>query len=184
MAEVAISIVLMSILTFLLGQIVHGVQTSYTEQIALMEAQDTARTAADFLVRLIRLAGNNPRRIAGLTAVIADPDGNGQWDSIRIQSDWNPPDGSLDDPFEDILFSTADAVLLTTEPGDIQPVEFLEGIQSIAFNYFDKDGNPIADPDAAEDSIVHVRIDVQIQPPGSAPQTLSSGATLRIREGR
>ncbi len=70
------------------------------------------------------------------------------------------------------------------DPGDIQPVEFLEGIQSIAFNYFDKDGNPIADPDAAEDSIVHVTIDVQIQPPGSAPQTLSSGATLRIRERR
>lgn len=184
MAEVAISIVLMTMLTLLLGQIVQGVQTSYTQQISLMEAQDTARTAADFLVRLTRLAGNNPRRIAGLTAVIADPDGNGQWDSIRIQSDWNPPDGSLDDPFEDILFSTADAVLFTTEPGDIQPVEFLEGIQSVAFNYFDKDGNPLADPDAAEGSIVHVTIDVQIQPPGSAPQTLSSGATLRIREGR
>ncbi len=184
MAELVISIMLMTILTLLVGQIVQAVQTSYTEQMALLEAQDSARTAADFLVRLTRLAGNNPRRIAGLTPVIADPDGNGQWDTIRIQSDWNPPDGSLDDPFEDIIFSTADEVLLSTEPGDIQPVEFLEGIQSIAFNYFDKDGNPIADPDAAEDSIVHVTIDVQIQPPGSAPQTLSSGATLRIRERR
>ena len=182
MAEVAISIVLMTMLTLLLGQIVQGVQTSYTQQIALMEAQDTARTAADFLVRLTRMAGNNPRRIAGLTPVIADPDGNGQWDSIRIQSDWNPPDGSLDDPFEDILFSTANAVLLTTEPGDIEPVDFLEGVQSIAFNYFDKDGNPIADPVAAERSIVHITVDVQIQPPGSDPQTLSSKATLRIRE--
>ncbi len=119
-----------------------------------------------------------------MTPVIADPDGNGAWDTIRIQADWNPPDGSLDDPFEDIIFSTADEVLLSTEPGDIQPVEFLEGIQSVTFNYFDKNRNPIPDPDAAQGSIVHVTIDVQIQPPGSAPQTLSSGATLRIREGQ
>lgn len=182
LVELLMSMAVLSIIVLMVGQIIQGVQQSYSLQMRAMEAQNNARTAQDMIGRLIRLAGYDPLEI-DFNPLDPDPDNNGVYDSIRVQSDWNPPDGVLDDPFEDVTITNANGILYTQEPGDIQRVEFVEDIQALTFQYFDRDNQFIANPQADPNSIVHVNLAVEIQPEGfPEPQTFSSGITLRIKE--
>ena len=97
MVELLVVLVILAVIMGVTVQIFSGVGRSYESQRQLIEAQHSARAALDSLVRLIRLAGNNPRSI-GLQAVDPDPDGNALLDSIQIQADWNPADGALNGP--------------------------------------------------------------------------------------
>ncbi len=183
LVELTIVMASLSVILAMLGQIVFRVQKDYLEQRQLMEAKHNARVTMDTIIRLVRMAGYDPQDIITQPIVDADPDGNAQWDSIHLRADWNPPDGALDDPFEDVRFSTQSGSLFTKEPGDpAGGVEFLEGIESLAFSYLDNNKNAIPDPITNSDSIAYVELQVQIDPPDSSPQTFSSSATLRARE--
>ncbi len=180
LAELLIVIALLSVLMSISGQIFVQVQGSYVSQNKLMEAQNSAMAAMDTLARLLRQAGNDPQRIK-FVPLDPDPDGNGEWDSIHIRSDWNPPDGLLDDPYEDIIFSTQSGALFVKESIDA-PTKFLNDIESVTFSYFDRDNNPVADPVATPGSIAFIRFDLEIQPEGSPSRTFSSGISIRTRE--
>ncbi len=183
MVELVIVMASLSVILAMLGQIVFRVQKDYLEQRQLMEAKHNARVTMDTIIRLVRMAGYDPQDIITQPIVDADPDGTAQWDSIHLRADWNPPDGALDDPFEDVWFSTQNGSLFTKEPGDpAGGVEFLEGIESLAFSYLDNNKNAIPDPITNSDSIAYVELQVQIDPPDSSPQTFFSSATLRARE--
>jgi type II secretory pathway pseudopilin PulG len=89
------------------------VQASYTRQIEDSAAEQEGRYALEWVSRMIRSAGNNPYSlpanpgdtsvcpagVLGGTAyswLVMDPDGGAVTDdSIRIQTDSNPPDGLL-----------------------------------------------------------------------------------------
>jgi len=180
LAELLIVIALLTVLMSIAGQILVQVQGGYVSQNEAMEGQHYAMATLDTVSRLIRLAGNDPQKI-DFVPLDPDPDGNGQWDSIHIRSDWNPPDGLLDDPNEDIVFSTQNGSLFVEESGGV-PTEFLDGIESVTFSYFDRNNNPIPDPAVTPDSIAYVRFDLEIQPQGSPARTFSSGTTIRTRE--
>ncbi len=180
LAELLIVIALLSVLMSIAGQILVQVQGGYVSQNQLMEAQHYAMAAMDTLSRLIRQAGNDPQRI-DFVPLDPDPDGNGVWDSIHIRSDWNPPDGLLDDTYEDIIFSTQNGTLFVQELGQA-PTQFLNDIESVTFSYFDSENNPIPDPAATPNSIAYIRFDLEIQPQGSPSRTFSSGITMRTRE--
>ncbi|MDA2925009.1 prepilin-type N-terminal cleavage/methylation domain-containing protein [Acidobacteria bacterium AH-259-L09] len=183
LVELLIVLATLSVVLAIVGQILLRVQADYLSQRQLMEAQNNARVAMDIIIRLVRSAGYDPQDIIAQPIVDADPDSNSQWDSIHLRADWNPPDGALDDPFEDIIFSTQSGSLFTEEPGDpAGGIEFLEGIQSLTFSYYDDNKNAIPDPITNSDSIAYVELQVQIDPPDSSPQTFSSSATVRTRE--
>jgi Tfp pilus assembly protein PilW len=77
-------------------------QSTYRGQMEAAGAQQEGRFALQWIERHLRAAGNNPYRIqttacpAAGTPVLAirfDPNGNGQNDDIRVQTDSNPTDG-------------------------------------------------------------------------------------------
>ena len=175
--ELLMAMTILIIVFAIVYAIIVSVLGDYTTQRRLIEAQNNARVTVDTLVRLLRMAGNDPQAI-GFTAIDPDPDGNSSLDSIRLRADWNPPDAALDDPFEDVVFSTNNGVLFIAEAGN-PPVEFLEDIGSLEFTYFDSDNvlitNPIADPD----SIVSTSFAVQTDVPGSPPMIFTSSAQER-----
>ena len=180
LVELLIVIALLSVLMSITGQILVQVQGGYVSQNELMEAQHYAMATMDTLARLIRQAGNDPQRI-DFVPLDPDPDGNGEWDSIHIRSDWNPPDGLLDDPNEDIVFSTQNGTLFVEESGQA-PTKFLDGIESVTFSYYDRGNNLISDPAVTPDSIAYIKFDLEIQPEGSPSRIFSSGITIRTRE--
>ena len=77
-------------------------QSTYRGQLEAAAAQQEGRFALQWIERYLRAAGNNPYRMqttacpaAGtpVQAIRFDPNGNGQDDDIRIQTDSNPTDG-------------------------------------------------------------------------------------------
>ena len=176
----------MSVVLLAVGQLVDRMQRQYDAQRRQIEAVDNARAALDALVRLIRLAGNNPRGLVGLQPITPDLDGNGAWDSIAFQSDWNPADGTVGDPYENIVFFVADGKLMKREAGDPpEGVEFADGVLSITFSYADTEMNALANPVAAAGQIAYIGVALVVRPPGpgaTPPLTLNSGAAVRRRE--
>jgi len=180
--EMLVTIVMLGVILGVVGQTVLQVQDLYPDQRRKLEAQSNARTALDLMTRLFRMAGNNPRQIPGLVAVGPDPDANGELDSIRIQADWNLPDGALNDPYEDVTFTTNGSSLFIQEPGNAAPIEFLGGISHMGFQYFDAEGVAVTNPIATPAKIVSMDIVLTCNIPDSPAFVFRSSATARGRE--
>ena len=179
--ELLVTMAVLSIVVGIVGQMVVSVQRDYLSQQQLIEAQNNARAALDIIVRLTRMAGNDPERI-GFQAIDPDPDNNGIYDSIHLRGDWNPADDDLLDTYEDILFSVSDGTLSIQEPGGTGPVlEFVDGIQSLQFIYFDRNNVQIFNPTATPGAIASVDILLQTSVPDFPPVDFRSSATLRSR---
>ena len=181
MIELMICTVVVSIVLAMVTSILATSQKTYVDQRQLLETQTNAVTALDTMVRLIRMAGSNPENISGLNALDPDPDGNDVFDSIRIQADWNPADGALDDDYEDVIFATGSDVLTIKEPSDTNAVPFLEGINSITFSFLDSAGASIADPETSVADIAVVRISLTAQAVGNLARTFDTTAAVRSR---
>lgn len=186
LVEMVTVVGVLAIVLLAVGQIVERVQRQYEAQRRQVEAADNARAALDTIVRLVRLAGNNPRGLVGLQAIAPDLDGNGALDTIAFQSDWNPADGVLSDPYENIAFFVADGRLMKREADDPpEGVEFAPGVESIAFSYADTNMSPLPNPAASAGQIAYVSISLVMRPPGPNPPpslTITSGAAVRRRE--
>ncbi len=137
-------------------------QRNYSAQRERLETANQARAAMDAITRLVRMSGSNPLNIA-VTPLRADPDFNNVYDSIRIQSDWNPADGVLDDPYEDITFSVAGGQLVKQEPSDPGPVVFAENVAGMTFTYRDTNEGAIANAVTFASRIAYVTIQLRTQ---------------------
>ena len=179
--ELLVVLIILSIVLGFIGAITIQVNRDYSSQEQSIRAEDSSRVALDTLARLIRMAGNDPQDI-GFQALDPDPDGNLQWDSIHLRSDWNPPDGLLDDPYEDVIFSVSNNTMWIQDPATFSPVEFLDDIESLSFSYFDIDGAPVSNPPTQSGSIVQVSIRVESHLENLSPLEFSSSATIRERE--
>jgi prepilin-type N-terminal cleavage/methylation domain-containing protein len=184
--ELLISMVIVSIILGILSSIIWGVNKSYAVHRPRMESVSDANAALDIMARLIRMAGNNPNAIAGLQGIDPGTAVSGQYNTIRIRSDWHgnttsgPPDGDTNDSFEDITFTVVSGQLLKQEnPADTAPVEFLDNVDSIRFTYFDTNNTPITDPVANNSAIARVNIEIDTQTPDSTAVTFKTSVYLR-----
>ena len=147
-------------------------------------AAGSARYAHLALTRFMRLAGSSPVGLP-LPGIDPDPGGDGLFNDVRLRSDYNPPDGDVDDPGEDLtFFLRADTMFVKSgSDGDEEP--FLIGVDSLVFVYFGRDGSVIADPARvgpraiAVDVTIRARGDSQVDP---TERTLSG--LVRLRNGK
>ena len=181
LAELMIVAVILTFVVGMIGSVVMIAQREYISQHALFEAQTNARAAMDLMLRLVRVAGNDPQEI-GFEAIHPDPDGNHLMDSIRLRADWNPGDGALDDPYEDMIFTTSGGSLYVQRPTEDGPIEFVDSIESLSFTYTDSSGSPITHPIAARESIAFVNIELHAPVPGGSDMEFNSSAVVRTRE--
>jgi prepilin-type N-terminal cleavage/methylation domain-containing protein len=181
LVELIVAMVILVVVVGIVGSITITVEKGYVSQQALLEAQNNARVAMDMILRLVRMAGNNPMLIV-FEPIHPDPDGNSLMDSIRLRSDWNPSDGDLGDRYEDMIFSTNNGVMYVKQPSDGSPVEFVDRIESLSFTYFDNSGNAIADPVASRSSIAYVDVELHTRVPDVPAMVFKSSAVVRTRE--
>lgn len=126
--------------------ILHSKTFGNQEQIA--EMQQNARAAMDIMTREIRMAGYDPLGSAGAGIVSAASDSINFTLDITSTSGPDAPDGDTDDPNENITYSlyTVDGIQKlgrkSTAGAVNQPVA--EHIQSLAFQYWDANGNTTA----------------------------------------
>ena len=187
LVELLVSMAILVLILGVVSWIARGVQQSYALHRPRMEAVNDASAAMDTIVRLLRMAGNNPGLppvippVVGLDPIHPDPDGDGVYNSIRIQADWNPVNGTLTNTFEDVRFSVSNGTLFKQEPGDTGPVPFLEQVGSLTFTYFDKNNNPIANAVVNRGQIARADIVLVTRTPNTTPMTINSSVHLRRR---
>jgi prepilin-type N-terminal cleavage/methylation domain-containing protein len=176
----------LSVLLLVVGASVDRVQRNFERQRLQLEALDNGRPALDLLVRLLRMAGHNPRGVAGVRGLDPDPDGNGAFDSIALQADWNPADGDFEDPYENVAFSVRGNALVKAELGDPpEGVVLATSVAALRFEYYDGGLGLLADAAAAPGSIRHAAVTLVLRAdtPAAPPAVeIRSAATLRSRE--
>lgn len=179
LVELLISSTVMLIVLGMISGIAHSVQQSYSRQRPRMEAVNNASAGLDAIIRLTRMAGANPKNIANFPSATIPaivPAAN----SIRLRADWNPADGDLNDPFEDVEFTVSNGTLFKKEASlaptaDAAPVAFLENIESINFTYFDIDNNVTTSGNA----VAVVKLVMTTRTPDNIPMSFSSSALVR-----
>lgn len=138
-----ISLVLLGLfLSPLIGTII-GAQRGFVTTQGRARATSNVRYAHLALTRVLRAAGSNPIA-GGVQAIDPDPDADGIFNDVRLRSDFNPPDGDTNDPGEDLrYYLRADTMYVQPDGGAEQP--YLIGVDSLAFEYYDRDGVAITD---------------------------------------
>ena len=181
LVELLIVATVMLIVLGMIGAIAHSVHRSYAQQRPRMEAVNNATAAMDTIIRLARMAGANPKDIANfpstsLPAIVPQAQG------IRIRADWNPADGDLSDPYEDVEFSVSNGILMKQERSrstpDATPVLFLENIESVGFTYLDINNNVTT----AGDAVAVVKVVLTTRTPDGSAMSFSSSAAVRRLE--
>ena len=177
-----VSTVLLVVLGIISG-IVQAVQRSYARERPRIEAVNNATAALDTIVRIVRMAGNNPNSISNFPSTTIPaivPGAN----SIRIRADWNLADGVLNGPYEDVEFTVAGGVLqkqersLAVSPDTAGAVLFLENIESLSFTY--RDSNNVVT--ANGNLVAFVDIVLTTRTPDGIPMTFSSSVSVRRME--
>lgn len=183
LVELLIVTAVMIVVLGMIGSLMITTQRQYMSQQALIDASNNARVVLDLMLRLARVAGNNPEEIS-FEPIHPDPDGNSQMDSIRLRADWNPIDGDTDDAYEDMIFSTSNGVLWIQRPSDDEPVEFVDRVESLTFSYKDSNGADIISSDAVanRDSIAYVDIELRTSVPDVPAMLFKSSAVIRSRK--
>jgi prepilin-type N-terminal cleavage/methylation domain-containing protein len=186
LVELVTTTAILAVVMLVVGQMISGIQQNYDRQRVQIEAVDNVRAGLDMMLRLVRMAGSNPRAIANLRGLDPDPGQNGASDSIRVQADWNPANGTLADPYENILFFVHGGRLMKLESDDPpEGIEFAPGVEAVRFSYFDSQMAEIANPAQAKGGVAYVSITLSLRATGGVSGgriELSSGAALRNEE--
>lgn len=179
--ELLISSVVLIMILGMIAAVAQSVQQSYARQRPRMEAVNDATAAMDTIIRVIRMAGSNPNNIANFPSTTTPaivPSAN----SIRLRADWNPADGALNDPYEDIEFTVSNGVLFKQErslaTADAAPVAFLPRIESLTLTYYDINNNVTTSGNA----VASVNVVLITGTPDGSPMTFSSSASVRRLE--
>ncbi|HSG82273.1 MAG TPA: hypothetical protein VLC48_08490 [Gemmatimonadota bacterium] len=164
--------------------------TILSAQNGFVVSRERARAAGNVryahlsLTRYMRLAGSSPVGLP-LPGIDADPDENGLFDDVRLRADYNPPDGDTDDLGEDLTFFVqADTMFVqTSASGDPEP--YLIGVDSLAFEYFDRYGALITDRAMVATHAISARVTIRAKGDrsyGPAKRLLSG--EVRLRNGK
>ena len=185
--ELMIVSVIMVFTIGIIATILANIQKTSSQQQARTEAVNDATAALDMITRLIRAAGNNPAAIDPLVPIDPEAPVGGFYKTIHIQADWcgyitsAPPDGDIEDPYEDVRFFVQNNILMKQEASDTDPVEFLDNVIDMQFIYYDTNNTMIADPVANIKSVARVDVSIIMQSPRTAPLTFKSSAFMRSR---
>lgn len=179
-------VVALVLLGFLLSPLLGTVLTAqrgFVESRERARAAGSARYAHLALTRFMRIAGSNP--IGGsMNGIDPDPLGDGDFNDIRLRADYNPPDGDTRDAGEDLMFYLrGDTMFMRPGSGDEEP--YLIGVDSLAFEYYDRDNVLITDPAKVPSRSISARVVIRARGEGrGAPSIRTLEGRVRLRNGR
>jgi type II secretory pathway pseudopilin PulG len=167
----------------LLGTILSA-QRGFVANRERARAAGNVRYAHLALTRFMRLAGSSPMGLP-LPGIDPDPDGNGTFDDVRLRADYNPPDGDTNDTGEDLVFYVqADTMFVRVGIGGT-PEPYLIGVDSLSFEYFDRDGLPITDRDMVATHAISARKAIRARSERSfTPAKRLLSGEVRLRNGK
>lgn len=140
--EVMVAMAIFTVVMAALMSVVIGLQRRFVDQRERVRAQESLRVAQMTLGPLLRAAGADPKN-SGLTSVNVDPDNDGIFDDLRVKTDFNPIDGDVDDPLEDVhVYVASDTMWIRWQVG-AAPQPLAWPIKSLMFEYYGNNGAKI-----------------------------------------
>lgn len=171
--EALISLGLLAVVGTGITSLVLSTQRDYVSQRERVQADETIRAVEALLTRVLRTARVDPRNL-NIGRLDADPLGSGVFDNLRVRSDYNPVDGDVLDPLEDVLLRVRDDTLMVRwQAGGVMEAAAYP-VRSLRFFYHATDGTPLITPAAAAAA---KRVRIVITVPG-----IDDPAVLRRRE--
>ena len=144
LVELIVALTMFSLIMAAMMSVVLNLQRKYVEQRERVRAQESLRVAQMTLAPLLRSAGADPLN-TGLTSVNVDPNNDGVFNDLQIKSDFNPMDGDVNDPLEDVhVFVKNDTLWVRWQAGTAnQPLAW--PIRSLLFEYYANNGTKFTD---------------------------------------
>ncbi len=142
LVELIISMALLSVVVIAILNSVLTTQRMYIVQATTTRAQESLRSAEFTIGTVLRTAGADPL-LTGTTLVDPDPLERGEFDNLRVVSDFNPADGDTDDVLEDVLvWVSSDTLWIRwSAGGENQAMAY--PVTSMDFRYFANDGTEL-----------------------------------------
>lgn len=180
LVEMMIAVSILGIVLAGVLGLVLGAQNEYVRQRDVNRSQDALRTAETVITTALRSARADPYETGG-ALLDPDPSGDGAFDDLRVVSDFNPADGDMDDPLEDVQFRVdSDSLKARWEAGGSFEV-LAHPVESLGFTWYDGNDAVISSAGSVESDAVKVRVELRANrgPASSAPDRLESWVHLR-----
>lgn len=180
MVELLVSSAVMVVVLGVSTTVLTKSSTMFTQQRGALDGRNSAAASVDLLARLLRQSSCISATDVYCQSIFPDPDNNGVFDSVRVRADWNPRDGDLNDPYEDVLFVVANGALWKREPADAALVWFGDRVQSLQFTYTNQNGGVLANPVARPDLIGGVTVTI-VTTAGQGLPAVTSSSSISVR---
>ena len=138
--ELMISMTMLAIVLGAMTMAMLRLQRGYTRQREVVRSEDALRSAELIISQILRTAGANPRGMTGAANTLPRIDPLAPpFDTIRVVADFNPDDGDVLDPLEDVqVWALNDTLFVRWQSGGAAaPVAF--PVRSLTFQ-FDSSG--------------------------------------------
>lgn len=179
LVELMFAMTIVLIVLGILASILAGINYQFKTQRPRLETINNAQTAADTIVRLIRMAGNRPVNCVSTfsvsTPTVSSPLANGYFGTLRVRADWNPADCSLNGIEEDVTFSVNNSIVYLDSA---QQIPFVDKISALRFKLFDRNNSVITDPNLSA-GVKFIRVEIDTLSPDGTSVTITSGASIR-----
>lgn len=177
--ELLIATTVVLVVLGIITSILAGMNRQFSTQRDRIESGNNAQAAADTIIRTIRVSGNRPVDCDPSFIVPppapSSPLNGGYFGVLRVRSDWNQPDCTLNGVDEDVTFSVANEVLYMDAN---RQVPFVNKITALRFKLYDQDSVAITDP-AMAGGTKFVRVEIDTVSPEGIISTLVTGTALR-----
>jgi prepilin-type N-terminal cleavage/methylation domain-containing protein len=134
LTEMLISLTLLGLIMGAITAVVTSMQRGYVRQREIARMEDALRVAELTTTAILRAGAANPRNINAGSVPRIDPL-EPPFDTLRVVADFNPDDGDVLDPLEDMLvYVAADTLFVSWQNGQpAAPVAF--PVRTLAFQY-------------------------------------------------
>lgn len=176
--ELVVTLTLLGVVMTAVFSLVMRVQRDYARQRDEIQARETLQAVELIIARILRNAKADPIG-SGLTSLNGDPMGDAGWNDVRVRADFNPADGDVSDPLEDVqIRRNVDTLLVRWQAGATeQPVAY--SITGLAFDYYRPDGTQMTALPVDSARRVKVTVTVRRSPTSSLVFRRESWHTLR-----
>ncbi len=170
LTELAVTLVVTLAVAGIITQTALQATRIYGQQQFYIDARKNVAASLDMMVRMARQA----------TTIDPNPTGSGLNDAIRLKADWNPRNGVLTDPWEDVTFTVANGQLLKKEPSDAAAVPFADRVQSLSIAYYNNNNVALSNP-VPPNKIAYIVFTITTTTSQTAgqPVTITSAAAVR-----
>jgi type II secretory pathway pseudopilin PulG len=146
LAEVMIALTMLSVIMGGVVSVMTSMQRGYIRQREVARSEDALRVAELTITRILQTAGSNPLGIPSTNAHVPRIDPyTAPFNRLRAVADFNPVDGTTDDPLEDVDVFVQNDTLFVSWQRNTAPAPIAFPVRTLLFQY-DSAGTVLTTP--------------------------------------